>query len=109
MGLYHPQLDGTVRSRDLGVWINRVERQKAYEDNEFWSFGLRRRTKSAPRCLTRTRALTGRPASVQAVLPHAMFRAAPGGGNHVTEVDTINAYRRPGSYLNSLLTSLAVS
>ena len=34
---YHPQLDGTIRSRDLGDWINRVERQKAYEDDEFWT------------------------------------------------------------------------
>ena len=37
MGLYHLQFDGTVRSRYLGDWINRVERQKAYEDDEYWT------------------------------------------------------------------------
>ena len=33
----HPITDGTVKSRDLGCWVNYVEKQLAYEDTEFWS------------------------------------------------------------------------
>ena len=37
IGVRNPWRDGTVRSRDIGCWVNPVEKQIAYEDTEFWS------------------------------------------------------------------------
>ena len=37
IGTHNAWHDGTVRYRDIGCWVNPIEKQIAYEDKEFWT------------------------------------------------------------------------
>ena len=37
IGAHNAWHDGTVRYRDIGCWVNPIEKQIAYEDKEFWT------------------------------------------------------------------------